>query len=140
MVDGNGLYSPIAWQSRKIRRVVKSTIAAECLAALEAAETIIYLANILKDILRLSDCVKTYVFCDNKNLVNSAHSTNIEDKRLIIDISVLRDFNQELTGFIWIPTECQLANALTKQGASDDFLLKVFNESLLFQLDSVEFH
>ena len=93
MVDGNGLYSPIAWQSRKIRRVVKSTIAAECLAALEAAETIIYLANILKDILRLSDCVKTYVFCDNKNLVNSAHSTNIEDKRLIIDISVLRDFN-----------------------------------------------
>jgi hypothetical protein len=32
LIDKNGLYCPITWQSRKLRRVVKSTIAAECLA------------------------------------------------------------------------------------------------------------
>ena len=143
LVDGNGVYCPIGWQSRKIRRVVKSTIAAECLAAVEAAEMTIYMANVLKDILQLSDCVKTYVFCDNKNLVNAAHSsTNIEDKRLIIDISVLRDLlqRQELTDFVWVSTERQLANALTKQGAADDYMLNVFNTDMIFKFDSVAFH
>ena len=142
LVDGNGIYCPIAWQSRKIRRVVKSTLGAECLAALEATETSIYLANIIKDILNLSQCVKTYIFCDNKNLVNSVHSsTNIEDKRLIVDISALRDFlqQQELSDFVWVPTERQLANALTKQGASDELLLKVFNDKMTFKFDSAVF-
>ena len=142
LIDQNGLYSPLAWQSRKVRRVVKSTIAAECLAAVEAAEVTIYTAHLIMDVMRFSTLPKTYVFCDNKNLVKAAHSsTNIEDKRLIIDVSILRDLleRKELTEFIWVPTEDQLANALTKQGASDKLLLRVFNESLCFDFDSIKF-
>ena len=39
----NGLRCPLLWQTRKIRRVVKSTLAAETLALLECAETAVYL-------------------------------------------------------------------------------------------------
>ena len=63
LVDNNGNYCPLTWQSRKIKRVVKSTIAAECLAAVEAAEMTIYLATLVQDMLKLHDnSVDTYVF------------------------------------------------------------------------------
>ena len=52
LVGQNGVYSPIAWQSRRVRRVVKSTIAAECLAAIEAAENAILLTFALREILK----------------------------------------------------------------------------------------
>ena len=86
--------------------------------------------------------IKTFLFCDNKNLVSAAHSsTNIEDKRLVIDVSILRDLleRKELSGFIWVPTDKQLANALTKRGASDRQLLAVFNKCSRFNFDSVDF-
>ena len=121
---------------------MKSTLAAECLAAVEAAEITTYIAALIKDVLNLSTSIKTYVFCDNKNLVNAAHSsTNLEDKRLVIDISVLRDLlqQQELTEFLWVSTDQQLANALTKQGACDKLLLDVFNKYLRFRFNSVSF-
>ena len=142
-MDNNGLYCPIGWQSRKIRRVVKSTLAAECLAAVEAAEITVYIATVLKEILKSSHSIDTFVFCDNKNLVNAVHSsTNLEDKRLLIDVSILRDMleRHELTNFVWVSTEHQLANALTKQGASCKFLINVFNDiSLRFHKHSAVF-
>ena len=135
LFDHQGLYVPITWQSRKIRRVVKSTIGAECLAAVEAAEMTLYLATLIKDIFKSSGDIKTFVFCDNKNLVNAVHSsTNIEDKRLMIDISVLRDLIQqnELTDFLWVETKGQLADTFTKRGASDKLLVDVLNKKLCF--------
>jgi hypothetical protein len=142
LIDKNGLYVPITWQSRKVRRVVKSTIAAECLAAVEAAEMTLFLAAFIKDLFQATDIVKTHVYCDNKNLVNSVYSsTNVEDKRLLIDISVLRDLVQrkELTEFSWVDTKLQLADVLTKKGASDKLLLSVFNNKLHFDFNSAMF-
>ena len=140
LIDQNGIYSPLTWQSRKIRRIVKSTIAAECLAAVEAAEMVIYLASLVTDIFQAAKNIKTIVYCDNKNLVNTVHSsTGLEDKRLIIDVSVLRDMLQqhELTEFKWIATDYQLANALTKQGASNELLTNVMNNmDLRFNFDT----
>ena len=142
LVDNQGIYVPIAWQSRKIRRVVKSTIGAECLAAVEAAEMTLYIATLIKDVSKTTRNIKTYVYCDNKNLVNAVHaSTNLEDKRLVIDISVLRDLlnQQELTDFVWVDTKSQLADALTKRGASDKLLVNVINNKLRFHFQSVSF-
>ena len=39
LVGKNGNYSPISWQSKKIRRVIKSTLAAETLGLQEGAES-----------------------------------------------------------------------------------------------------
>ena len=143
LIDDKGTYCPITWQSRKIRRVVKSTIAAECLAAVEAAEMTVYLSVVISDILKLpSGSVKTLVLCDNNNLVTAAHSTtNLEDKRLIIDISVLRDLlnRGELSEFRWVSTKLQIANSLTKAGACDKDLTQILNNKLKFVDSSSSF-
>ena len=47
----NGNCSPLMWQSKKLRRVVRSTMAAETLSQVEAAEACFWLSGILTEIL-----------------------------------------------------------------------------------------
>lgn len=122
--DDSGKRCPIYWQSKKIRRVVKSTLSAETLALLDCAEAAVYLVRILDDI---SDCgslrVKCYV--DNKSLVDALQSyRGVEDRRLRIDIAVLRDMleRREIGEVDWVDASKQLADCLTKRGASTDRL------------------
>lgn len=127
--DMNGVYSLIAWQSRRIKRVVKSSKAAECLAAVEATEACLALNALLSDMLYSSEpMIPISILSDNKSLVDHVHSsTPVADKRLQIDIGVLRDTYQrkEIQEFRWIPTELQAANALTKTGCSTQYLLDI---------------
>ena len=91
----------------------------------------------------LSKNIDTFLFCDNRNLVNAVHSsTNLEDKRLVMDISILRNLleQQEITELFWVPTDLQLADIFTKQGASSKLLLSVLNSSVLrFHKSSASF-
>ena len=139
VVGKNGLYSPITWQSRRLKRVVKSTIAAECLACIDAAETTVLIATALRQFLRDSCQIRTMIYCDNKSLVNSVYSsTNVEDKRLRIDICVLRDMiaNKEVSDVVWISKNLQIANCMTKNGASIYSLLFVLNNKLVFNFSN----
>ena len=111
---------PIFWQSKKIRRVVKSTLAAEALALLDGASTAVYLAKIIQE---MSDCgnIPIKCFVDNRSLVDALSSYKlVDDRRLRIDISVLKDMlhNGELSEISWVDTSMQLADCLTKRGAS----------------------
>ena len=45
-----GSRCPIYWQTRKILRVVKSTLAAEALALLECAEAAVYVAAVMSEL------------------------------------------------------------------------------------------
>ena len=128
--DGNGHSCPVAWQSKKIRRVVKSTLAAETLALLEAAEAGVYLATLFKQILNLSDGPIVKCFVDNKSLVDSLNSTTtVEDKLLRINMAVLKDMlhRRDLHSVTWVRTAHQLANALTKKGACPLKLIEAIN-------------
>lgn len=122
--DGYGRRCPVFWQSRKIRRVVKSTLSAETLALLEGAESAVYLSKILREISGCGD-LKINCFVDNKSLVDALYSCrSIEDRRLRIDMAVLRDMleRKEITEVAWIDTSQQLADCLTKKGASPERL------------------
>ena len=93
LVGKNKKYIPVSWQSRKIKRVVKSTQAAETLAMVDAMEASIYHRKFLLDMLRLDDVPTNLpIICktDNKALFDSAHSsTQILDKRLRIETSII---------------------------------------------------
>ena len=56
--DQGGNRCPIFWQSRKIRRVVKSTLAAETLALLECSETAFFIAKIISDLVNIPPRLK----------------------------------------------------------------------------------
>lgn len=118
----------VAWQSKKLRRVVKSTFAAETMAMIEGSEAGIYLAKILKDSFELAPRIVCYT--DNASLIEAIKSTtSVNDKRLRIDIAVLREMvkNEEMT-VVWIPSHEQLADCLTKNTSCKDSLYRVFDK------------
>ena len=64
LVVSNDKYMPIAWQSKRVRRVVKSTLAAETLALVEMAEACIFYRKLLLEILQVKDNIdNTKIFC-----------------------------------------------------------------------------
>ncbi len=126
LVDKNGDYCTVTWQSRKIKRIVNSTLAAECLAAVDTAENCLLLKATIKEI--TGGDIKVSLFSDNKSLVEAAHtSTQTENKRLQIDMGILREMLEkgELNELRWIDTKYQVANPLTKAGAPADYLLRI---------------
>ena len=51
LVNSDGIRCPLYWQSKKARRVVKSTLAAETLALIEGAEAAVFISRVISDLL-----------------------------------------------------------------------------------------
>ena len=69
---------------------------------------------------------------DNKSLWQNIHSSKqSSDERLQIDISIMREMleTNEVAKVEWVPTEQQLADCLTKKGASSRKLLQALGGS-----------
>ena len=146
LVDSSGRASPVTWQSRRIRRAANSTLAAECIAAVEAAEACIHLQTLLKEILHQSNAeinmMPISILCDNRSLVDAVQiSTAVQNRRLQIEVGILREMLQksELEEFRWISTELQVANALTKAGCSGELLCQIVKGHLMFCPESGKF-
>lgn len=140
LVGKDGRCCLIAWQSRRIRRVVKSTLAAECLAAVEAAEHGFTLQLFMSELVGFHP--EIVVFSDNKSLVDTVCSIkNIEYKRLRIDVNILREMldRKELASFQWIDSCHQIADCLTKQGSCTYNLQDILNKSKCFDFVSKTF-
>ena len=122
----NGLLAPIFWRSKKLVRVTKSPLASETSAASEAADAGLFIASMIADIFRKTKLPTVHCFTDNKSLVDSAMNTKMPtDRKLRVDVARIREMleNKEIT-LSWIDGQRQLANSLTKSGASTDLLLQ----------------
>ena len=67
ITDHQNRCSPLVWNSSKIKRVVRPTLAAETLALNEGCETAIYISKILEEIL-VFERIPIIVITDNKPL------------------------------------------------------------------------
>lgn len=134
LVGNNHKYTPITWQSKRIRRVVKSTLAAETLAMVDMSEACLFYRKLLLEILQLKDepeNIKIICKTDNSCLFDSVHSsTQILDKRLRIEMAILREMleRKEIAEFSWIPTNGQVADCLTKKGVPSFKILEFVSE------------
>ena len=127
--DSTGNYCPIYWQSKKIRRVVKSTLAAETLALVDCASAAIYIRHIIEELTEPGE-LPINLYTDNKSLLDTLSSAkSVDDRRLRIDIAVLQDMIQkkEIRTVSWVDSAHQLANCLTKRGASAEHLRAVIS-------------
>ncbi|KAL5007820.1 hypothetical protein ScPMuIL_016626 [Solemya velum] len=117
--DWLGNCCPVCWKSNKIKRVVRSTLAAEALSLQEGLETAIYYRAVVKDI-GIGDDIPITAFIDNKSVVDAIHSTKlVEDKQLRIDIAAILEMTLKNSVHVkWCPGKLQLANTMTKRGAS----------------------
>jgi len=132
LTDQENRVSPISWASRKLRRVCRSTIAAETMALLDASESCYWLSHIINELMN-EPLSKTLIYTDNRSLVDAAHSTTaVEEKRLRVDLSAIREsITHNKFELKWVDTRNQLADTLTKQGADSTKLLDtLFNGRL----------
>ena len=124
LVDGEGRASPITWISKKLRRVCRSTIAAETMSLLDAVDTSVWLSHLL-DELKDKQLHTTEIYTDNMSLTEAVHSTKaMEEKRLRVDIAALRESvkRKEITVNL-VDTKSQLADVFTKQGVNTQTLI-----------------
>lgn len=136
LVGDNRRFSPIAWQSKKIRRVVRSTIAAETLALADAVDSAVYIAQLYAEITSgqlKSGLLPIECITDNHSLYDTLHSTNhVGEKRLRIEISGIKELIQsgQVSKVKWNSAKTQLADCLTKRGASSLALLGALEEGV----------
>ena len=133
-LKGKRNFSPVTWQSKKIRRIVKSTLAAEALALDDAADSCFYLKTLLQEVTGSSkECFPITLKTDSRNLHDAVYSTKtLEDRRLKIDICSLRQklSTGEIHKIEWIRKEFQLADCLTKNEAPTSNLIGVLHGNM----------
>ena len=123
--------SVLDWQSNKIKRVVRSTLAAEALSLCDGLENAIFLRDVLAEVWNTPEKIKILGVVDNMSVVDAISSTtSVADKRLRREISAIKEMlsGNEVTSIKWVPGKLQLADVLTKRGVNDASLLQVVQE------------
>ena len=121
----NGSTVPISWQSKKLKRVVRSTSGAETLALLDGIDNCVLIKTMLQEIFGSSIEFPIKARIDCKNLRDLIHSSKtVEDKHQKVGVCAIRDYLRQnvLAEVKWVETTNQLADALTKAGANVDKL------------------
>ena len=125
IIDGSNTCA-IEWQSKRIRRVAKSTMSAETMAMVDAVDSACYIKEVVKEILpNETSNLPVTCYTDNLSLHQSAHKkTPVQDRRLRIELAIIRESvsRGEVT-LKWTDSKNQLANALTKKGCDGTELI-----------------
>ena len=121
--DSAGQRCPLFWQSKKLRRVVRSTLAAEASALAEGAERAIYIAKKIEEMTKGTQ-IQIHCFVDNKSVVESLLSgKEVEGRLSRIDMAAIEEMvERKQISVSWVGTSNQLADCLTKRGASTEKL------------------
>ena len=135
---GNGKMAPITWQSKKLDRVTKSPLAAETMAQAEVADTGVLISKMIEELYRVPmPLVKCHT--DSKSLTDHlATSHVIQDPRLRVDVARLKEMVEvgEIS-MSWVKRDQQLADSLTKAGASPGRLLDVLRSGCRRSFDEM---
>lgn len=134
LMGEEGKFSPKCWQSKRIKRVVRSTLVGETLALGDGVDSAVFLTTLYSE-LTTGDCTcnKLPIVCvtDNHALFDAIKSTkSVTQKRLILEISSIRELTNSGTiqQIMWSATKEQLTDCLTKKGTSTLVLLSVLSE------------
>ena len=119
--------APIAWMSGKIKRVVRSTLAAEANALNDACGNGMFLKRMLSEIIidQSRKDIPVSAFTDNKSTFDAIHSsTSVNDRKLRLEIAVLRQYvERKEVDIYFIKGKENISDVLTKRGASNKNLL-----------------
>ena len=124
---GNNKVSPITWKSKKLDRVTKSPLASETMALSEAADAGHFVAKMTAEVFSLKSAPSVTCYTDSKSLVDNLQSSKIiQDMRIRVDVARIREMvHLGEIQVIWVNKTKQLADPLTKAGASATRLLEV---------------
>ena len=114
-------------------RVTKSPLASETLALSEAADAGFFVAKMTKEVFGMQDAPKVTCFTDNKSLFDNLQSSKlVQDLRIRVDIARIREMvHLGEIEVVWVDKKKQLADPLTKAGASSTRLLEVLRSGVI---------
>ena len=137
LVDDVGNCNLLSWNSKQIKRVVRSSLSAETLGMSECLDTVLFISMIYKELLfghaKRGELDITIV-TDSKSVVDGLKSNKpVSEKRLRFDMNSIKEAIQEsqLKCVKWVDTKKQLADSLTKQGASPHHLYEAISKGKL---------
>ena len=157
-------WGPATWKSYRLKRVVGSTFAGETQVLMDALGHVEWLACHLAEacdpkfslknreehlsrfgVQAIIDCKSVY-----DHLQNYASPGTVSDKRVAIDLVIIRETLQRLGACVrWAPTWIQLADALTKENAEAMDILRaamvtnqyhLHEESVMMQAAAAQRH
>ena len=116
LADDENNCCPIEWKSNRIKRVVRSALAAESLACADCVDTVVYWTGALSEMLNSSNLPESFI--DSKQLFDNLNSTKaVNDRLLRLDINLIQENVQRNNVRIkWTKTEKNLSDILTKYG------------------------
>ena len=124
-----GAQCVVSWRSKKLKRVVTSSTAAEAMAVNDTLDEMVYIKEVLKEALgRDAESISMELYTDSRNLHKSVMSTSLnENPRLRADVAKLQESLKtgELSKFYQISGQEMLADCLTKKGASSEKLRRI---------------
>ena len=125
--------APLSWSCNKIKRVVRSSLAAEALSLQEGLEDGLYHQSMIQELFGQHCATNIKAYTDSKSLIEAINSTKlVDDKRLRIDLGAIKQSIQKNEVDVrWCPGSKQLANCLTKKGAQSNDLLRVIQTGRL---------
>ena len=131
-LTGKGHAAPILWQSKKISRVTKSPFASETLVQADSADSGVLVAKMAEEIFNVSS-IRVLCCTDSKSLMDHINTSHvIQDARLRVDIARIKEMIKvKEICMKWVPNEQQLADPMTKAGASPSKLLEVLQSGRL---------
>ena len=124
---------PLSWNSTRLPRVVRSTLAVETLAMSDACDSAIFLSNLTDELAKSPKQTNITVLTDNQSLFEALKTTKAAlDHRLRVEISALREMcnNDEIT-INRVSSENQLSDPLTKRGTSHQKLMQALQSGRL---------
>ena len=129
LTDKSGNCFPMDWAANKVKRIVKSTIAAETLALANGLDNAIFIRRLICEMMGWPEKdIAIEAIIDNKSCLDALQSTSlVEDKRLRREISSIQELLQtnEVKSVHWVPGDKQLCDVLTKSGVNSLKLLTV---------------
>ena len=103
-----------------MRRVARSTLAAETLSFADGMDTAQFVGQLSEEMQLISSDTPVKMITDSRSLFDAANtSSQITDRRLRVEMSAIRESKEKgEVEIVWTSGEKQLADALTKKGAS----------------------
>jgi hypothetical protein len=117
--DGHRVSAWVFWESRKVRRVCRSTATAETLSLGEAFDTSMWLRKLWYEL--SGQAVEVRLIVDSLGVTKNLLTTKLTvEKRLRIDLAVVRQgLRRGEFSLTWVPSRANLADALTKEAEND---------------------
>ena len=139
-LECDGKVIPLTWSSKKIKRVCKEILLAECIALSSAVDQAAVMRDMLIEAIhgdtkkQPTDFIPITVYTDSYSLFSNIHSDKRADNlKMRREVAAIRQQIawKEIKCVKWVPDKLQLADCLTKTTGSPTWLISVLQSGTI---------